>query len=156
MPERMRTDTFLQSDGRCQFLDDMEHHDAGNIFPEPADKYKIFISRLDQSLFPVQKIVFQFRNGPRRNRYQALLVSLSLHFNKSFVQIQVGDFQVAEFRHSQSTAVQRLQNRTVALPSRVLRSICPIRASISSTVSTSGKCFPICGDSSSSHGSCSI
>ena len=46
MAEGMRTDFFFQTDALCQFLDDMENHDAGDVLPEIADEDKIFKSRL--------------------------------------------------------------------------------------------------------------
>lgn len=113
--ESVGADGLFQA-GLCgQFLDDMKHHDARDVLPEPADEHKVLVSRFDESLVSVGKIELQFVDGPWGNRYQPLLASLSFHPDKLFFQVQVRKPEVAQFRYTQSAAVERFQNGPVAL-----------------------------------------
>lgn len=115
MSEGVRTDSFLQSGLRGQFLDDVEDHDSGDVLPEAADEHEVFISGFYQSGVAVGKIVLQFVDGTGRDGNQPLLASFPLHLDESFFKIQVGNLQAAKLAHAQAAAVERLQNGAVAL-----------------------------------------
>lgn len=106
MAERVRADAFGQSHGLGQFFDDMEDHDPAEVFPpSEAEEYIIFFSRFDVDVVPVVEIEGQFTDGPWGDRHQPLLVAFSGYFDESFIQVKVGQFQVAEFADPQSTTV---------------------------------------------------
>jgi hypothetical protein len=65
MAECVRTDFFFQTYPGCQFLDDMENHDAGDVLPEIADKDKVFKSRLYFHQVTVGEVEPDFLDGAR-------------------------------------------------------------------------------------------
>ena len=100
MSECMWADGLFQPNGISQFFNDMKNHDSGNVFPPFADEDKIFISLFDEGMIPVDEIELQFFDGSGRNGHQSLFAPFAFHLDESFLQVEVGQFEVAEFRNS--------------------------------------------------------
>ena len=54
--EGVWADDLFQPDLCGQFLDDVEHHDAGDVLSESADKHEVLVAWLDESLVSVGEI----------------------------------------------------------------------------------------------------
>ena len=81
---------LFQADETCQLLYYMEHHDAGDVFSEPAYEHKVFVFGLYFCIAALYEIILQFVNGAGRDGHEALLASLAFHLDEAFVQIEVG------------------------------------------------------------------
>ena len=87
MSERVRTYIFLQSDVFCQFLDDVEYHDARDVFSAFADKNKVFIAWFDCHVVSVDEIGLEFLYASPGYGNKALLVAFPVYLDKSLFQI---------------------------------------------------------------------
>ena len=56
MAERMGTDVFFQADGIGQFLDEMKHHDAGNVLASFTDEHIVFVSGFDGCQIAIDEV----------------------------------------------------------------------------------------------------
>ena len=90
MAESVWTDGFRQADGFAQYLDDVEDHDAGNVFSLPADENEVFVLLFDIHRVPVDEVELELADGTGRNGYEALFVAFPVYFDEAFFQIEVG------------------------------------------------------------------
>ena len=100
MAEGVRTDVFGDAGLLRQFLDEMEYHDARDIFAPACQEYIVLEVLLDfPASIAVHEPVPYLLDGTGRYGYKALFAALTFYLDEAFVEIQVGDFQVAQFRY---------------------------------------------------------
>src|SRR6476660_201487 len=106
MPQRMRTDVFLQLDLFGQVLYYGKNHCTRQLPPAPVQKQSIFKSFLNG-----QMIAYAFAievNEPlclRANRHEALLIAFSRDLDEAFIEEQVRYFKRNQFGNTQSASV---------------------------------------------------
>ena len=57
-----------------------------------------------------------FADGSLTDGHEALLAALAFDLDETFVEVEVGQFEVAQLTDAQTTAIKRFQNGTIALP----------------------------------------
>ena len=109
MAEGVWADVFGDVGLLCQFFDKMEYHDARDVFAPACQKYIVLEVFLD---FPASITVYEpvpyFFDGTGRYRYKALFAALTFYLDEAFVEIQVGDFQVAQFQIGRASCRERV------------------------------------------------
>lgn len=113
--EGVGADGLLQPDAGGQLFDDMENHDAGDIFAEAGDEDEIFVTGLDAGKVAVGEIEIELLDGAGGDRDEALFAALALHADEAFGKVEVRELKVAKFGDSKTTTIKRLENGAVSL-----------------------------------------
>ena len=113
--EGVRTDGLLQPDAFGQLLDDVEDHDAGDVLSESADEDIVVVARLDVLSVAVDEVMFEFLDGTGRDGDQPLLAPFAFHLDEAFLQIELGELEVAQFADAKAATVQGFEDGTVSL-----------------------------------------
>lgn len=100
-----------------RFLYYMKHHYTPNILDMPFDgyEYEIAVFGRNAPRVAVKEIEAQLLDCLGRDRHQAFFAALALHPDEAFVEIEIGDAQVAEFAHPQAAAIHYLDDGAVAM-----------------------------------------
>ena len=115
--EGVRTDALGDARFFGKLFNQVEHHDAGDAVAPTRQEEVVFKILLDSPLrVALLQPVGYLLDGAGRYGHQPLLAAFALHPDEAFVEVEVGDFQVAQFRYAQAAAVERLQDGAVALP----------------------------------------
>ena len=154
MAEGVRTDVFGDAGLLCQFLNEMEYHDARDIFAPACQEYIVFEVLLD---FPAplrstnQFLISLMARDDMGTRRCLLPLPSTLMKPSSKYKSEIFRLHSSDTRRPQLYRVSRMAR--LRCPSFVPRSMAEMMRSISSTVSTSGSLNPILGPSNSSLGS---
>ena len=79
-------------------------------------KHIVLLAGLDDHLVTIVKPVPQFTDCLLGDGHQPFLIALSDHSDVTFLQIQVTELEVNEFRHPKPTGKKHLDDGEIALP----------------------------------------
>ena len=87
MTEGVRTDGFLDACLFCQLLDEVKHHDAGDVLAPTSQEDKIFVAFLDLSADTVFEPPADFLDGSLTDGYEPLFTALTLHLDETLIEV---------------------------------------------------------------------
>ena len=91
MAEGVRTDVFGDAGLLRQFLDEMEYHDARDIFAPACQEYIVLEVLLDfPASIAVHEPVPYLLDGTGRYEYKALFAAFSFYLDKTLVKVELG------------------------------------------------------------------
>ena len=136
----VRADDLAHACQFAQLLDDVENHlprEHGTTAVQEQDVLVALFRNLMRTR--LLQIELNLLNSYGRDGYQTLFVALALDDDVTLLQIELRKTQTDQFAHAQAAAVECLNDGTVALPLGLGHIDAGIMASISATVSTSGR-----------------
>lgn len=115
MAECMRG--YILANTRCfgELLHDIEDHHSRKSATSAIKEKDIFFAGLNVDGIPIFEISAYSLYGARRNGNNTLLGSFSLDDGERIAGRETRDSQVAEFRHSDSAAIEHFHNCAVAV-----------------------------------------
>src|SRR5690606_35386995 len=109
------TDFFLSRNCGSEFLYDQKNHNSGEVCTPSIDKDIVLMARFNGLMYTnLFNIYFQIFAGLSADGYQSLFAALAFDFDEFNFQKQVGQFELCQFRNTQSTTVQNFQHGLVA------------------------------------------
>ena len=114
--EGVGADVLLDACGFGELLDNVEDHDAREVLAAMgADEEVVLVAGLDVDVATVLlQVEFYLVDGGAGDGNETLLASLPLNADEAFVEEHVAELEVAELRHAEAAAVERLDDGSVA------------------------------------------